>query len=66
MNITINGKPKQFDAPLTVSTLIDLLQLDAERVAMELNRTVLLKEQFAATNLQNGDSLEIVQFVGGG
>ena len=66
MNIAINGQPKQFDAPLTVAALLEALQLDAERVAVELNREVLLKERFAATNLKNGDSLELVQFVGGG
>ncbi len=66
MNITINGQPKQFKAPLTVSALLDALQLDGDRVAVELNCNVLLKEQFDATSLQNGDALEIVQFVGGG
>jgi thiamine biosynthesis protein ThiS len=66
MNITINGRPKQFEGPLTVSSLLEALQLDGNRVAIELNREVLLKERFAATNLKNGDSLELVQFVGGG
>jgi len=66
MNITVNGQPKRLDAPLTVAGLLETLQLDAGRVAVELNREVLLKERFAETNLQNGDTLEIVQFVGGG
>ncbi|WP_432823885.1 sulfur carrier protein ThiS [Trichloromonas sp.] len=66
MKITVNGKPKQLDAPITVSALLEALQLDGNRVAIELNRNVLLKEQFAATSLQDGDAMEIVQFVGGG
>ncbi len=66
MNITINGKPKQFESPLSISGLLDVLQLDGNRVAIELNHKVLLKEQFDTTSLQDGDALEIVQFVGGG
>jgi thiamine biosynthesis protein ThiS len=66
MNITINGQPKQIEGPLTVATLLDALQLDGNRVAIELNRSVLRNEQFAAINLHDGDELEIVQFVGGG
>ena len=66
MNLTINGKTRQCDAPLTVDKLIASLQLDADRVAVEHNRIVLLKGDFAATPLSDGDILEIVQFVGGG
>ncbi len=66
MNITINGQPKQFSAALTVSALLETLQLDSKRVAIELNSKVLLLEQFDASRLQDGDVLEIVQFVGGG
>ena len=66
MDITVNGQPKRLDAPLTVAALLETLQLDAGRVAVELNREVLLQERFAATSLQQGDTLEIVQFVGGG
>ncbi len=60
MNITINGQPKQIEGPLTVAALLDALQLDGNRVAIELNRNVLRKEQFAAINLHTaaeGDHL---------
>ncbi len=66
MIITLNGKARQCDAPLTVADLIATLQLDADRVAVEHNRIVLLKGDFAAIPLRDGDVLEIVQFVGGG
>lgn len=66
MNLTINGKARQCDAPLTVAELIATLQLDADRVAVEHNRIVLLKGDFTTTSLSDGDVLEIVQFVGGG
>lgn len=66
MNLTVNGTPKSFDAPLKVDALLEALGLDAARVAVELNREILPRGRFAETLLKEGDALEIVQFVGGG
>ncbi len=66
MNLTINGQARQIDGPLTVTGLLNILQLDENRVAVEHNREVLLKADFAAVKLSDNDRLEIVQFVGGG
>ena len=66
MNITLNGKPRSLDNVSTVAALLDSLNLDPNRVAVEHNRVVLLMGDFAATPLRDGDVLEIVQFVGGG
>ena len=66
MNITLNGKPRSLDNISTVTALLDSLNLDPNRVAVEHNRVVLLMGNFAATPLRDGDVLEIVQFVGGG
>jgi len=66
MTITVNGKPKKLDAPTTVAALLESLKLDAARVALELNREILPRAEFADRILANGDTLEIVQFVGGG
>lgn len=66
MTITVNGRPKELDGPTTVAALLESLKLDAARVAVELNREILPRAEFAETALADGDSLEIVQFVGGG
>jgi thiamine biosynthesis protein ThiS len=66
MTITVNGKSKELDAPTTVAALLESLKLDAARVALELNREILSRAGFAETLLADGDTLEIVQFVGGG
>lgn len=66
MTITVNGRPKELDGPTTVAALLESLKLDAARVAVELNRKILPRAEFAETALADGDSLEIVQFVGGG
>ena len=53
-------------APLTVRELLRLWTSMPPRVAVELNRDILPRDQFAETLLKEGDRLEIVQFVGGG
>jgi thiamine biosynthesis protein ThiS len=66
MTLTVNGKPKMLAAATTVAALLESLQLDAARVAIELNREILPRAEFAGRILADGDTLEIVQFVGGG
>jgi len=65
MNLIINGQPHDSAAP-TVSDLLEELQLDAARVAVEYNHGILPRDAFDATLLNENDRLEIVQFVGGG
>jgi thiamine biosynthesis protein ThiS len=66
MTLTVNGKPKMLAAATTVAALLESLQHDAARVAIELNREILPRAEFAGRILADGDTLEIVQFVGGG
>lgn len=66
MKIILNGKPYELEQAISIQALIDRLELSKKRVAVEHNREVLKKDVFAKTLLQEGDCLEIVQFVGGG
>jgi thiamine biosynthesis protein ThiS len=66
MKLQINGQPRDFDSPLSLASLIESLGMKAGRVAVELNRNIVSREQWAATDLSDGDQLEIVHFVGGG
>lgn len=66
MELTINGEERNLTPPLTVAQLLDQLQLDPDRLVVELNRRILPPEKRAETVLTAGDSLELVQFVGGG
>ena len=50
----------------TLSALISELGMKPDRVAVELNREIVPREQWTQTVLQDGDRLEIVHFVGGG
>ena len=65
MNLTINGENQAFSAD-TLGALVEQLGMKAERVAIELNREIVPRNQWPQTPLQDGDRLEIVHFVGGG
>ena len=66
MTITLNGEPFELSGPLTVTELLGHLEIDARRVAVEHNITVLKRTAFDETVVREGDEVEIVNFVGGG
>jgi thiamine biosynthesis protein ThiS len=66
MKLQINGEARDFNPPLTLPGLLDQLDMKADRVAVELNRSIVPREQWLGTSLADGDRLEIVHFVGGG
>lgn len=66
MRIRLNGEPFELEAERTVSELLAELQIDARRVAVEHNLTVLKRTLFDSTAIHEGDEIEIVNFVGGG
>ncbi|AZN35219.1 sulfur carrier protein ThiS [Iodobacter ciconiae] len=66
MNISINGEAREFDAPLTLLDLINLLELKGKRIAIEQNGEIVPKSQHGTTFLNEGDVLEMVVAVGGG
>ncbi|HEV3208177.1 MAG TPA: sulfur carrier protein ThiS [Terriglobales bacterium] len=65
MKIVINGQEQSF-APITLAMLVEQLGMKQDRVAVERNRNIVPREQWATTQLADGDQLEIVHFVGGG
>lgn len=66
MTLTINGESQQFDSISTLAELIEALGLKGDRVAVELNRNIVSRTEWASATLHDGDRLEIVHFVGGG
>jgi sulfur carrier protein len=65
MKLTVNGD--FFEAEIeTVGELISKLRLIPERVAVEVNLKLVKKKDYDAFSLREGDSVEIVNFVGGG
>ena len=66
MQITVNGDLHEVPAGLTVRALVEHLGLTEGPVAVERNREVVPRAEHPNTELQPGDTLEIVHFVGGG
>ena len=66
MNLTVNGQRKNFSAPLNVAQLLSQLELNPEQIVVELNRDILTADKYIDIQLNDGDTLEIIQFVGGG
>jgi thiamine biosynthesis protein ThiS len=64
--IKVNGETRSARAGDTISDLIRALELDPERLAVELDRRIVKRAQWTTTVLPAGAILEIVQFVGGG
>jgi thiamine biosynthesis protein ThiS len=66
LNLTVNGESRAVPEGATVAHLLELLEVDPARVAVERNQEVVPRATWSQTRLEDGDRLEIVTFVGGG
>jgi len=66
IRVTVNGAAHRFEHPLVVAELIARLELAGKKVAVERNGEIVPKSAHAATQVADGDALEIVVAVGGG
>ena len=66
IEVRINGEPREIPQGTTISALLALLRVTAERVAVEVNTRVVAKALHGSTELRPDDEVEVVTFVGGG
>jgi sulfur carrier protein len=66
LRITLNGDPFELEQPLTVAELLGRLAIDPRRVAVEHNLKIIKRQTFSEAIVEDGDTVEIVNFVGGG
>ncbi|MBI4990061.1 MAG: sulfur carrier protein ThiS [Rhodocyclales bacterium] len=66
MEISVNGEQRRFAAPPSVAELLREMGLEGKRLAVERNGEIVPKSGHAATQLAEGDRIEIVVAVGGG
>jgi thiamine biosynthesis protein ThiS len=64
--IEVNGEPRTIREGASLLDLLHQLEVEPDRVAVELDRRIVRREAWQATRLAPGSQLEIVQFVGGG
>jgi thiamine biosynthesis protein ThiS len=66
MQISVNGQSRQMDSAATVASLLEELGLDPRQLAVERNLELVPRREHGATQLVEGDRLEVVTLVGGG
>jgi len=66
MRVLINGDERELSGSVTITGLVESLELSSQRVAIELNRNVIRKKDWPETSVNDGDQIEVVHFVGGG
>ena len=66
ISIIVNGETRAARVGDTIFDLVSALDLDPERLAVELDRRIVKRADWATTVIPAGAALEIVQFVGGG
>jgi thiamine biosynthesis protein ThiS len=66
VNISLNGEQRQVPDGVTVLGLLDVLKIQPQRVAVELNREIVKKDRYGTTVITEGDDIEVVSFMAGG
>ncbi len=66
ITVKINGQQETWEQPITVQQYLQAQGHTAERVAVEQNGRIVPKSTYAVQQIQDGDTVEVVSFVGGG
>jgi len=66
IEITLNGQKRQIAEAMSVAALIESLDFAQHRVAVVRNGEVVHREDYASTVLAGGETVDIIQMVGGG
>lgn len=66
MELIVNGKTRTVADDATITRLLEELQINPLRVAVQLNERIIKRELHEGTLLQAGDTLEIITFMAGG
>jgi sulfur carrier protein len=67
ITLMVNGAPRELAGSSTLAALLTALRIDPRLVVVEHNRTILRdREAYGSFELNDGDVIEIVHFVGGG
>lgn len=67
--LVVNGQNHSFEnliPPVSLAQAIDGMNLEGDRIAVELNGAIVQRAHWSETPLNSGDRLEVVHFVGGG
>jgi thiazole synthase len=66
LDVRVNGEQRRVPAGISIAVMLGELGLDAARVAVERNLEIVPRSTLGEVRVEDGDSFEIVHFVGGG
>lgn len=66
MNIHLNGEPYDLEGITVLSELVERLELEGKRFAIEVNEDIISRSEHGCYELKAGDKVEIVVAIGGG
>jgi len=66
ISIRVNGEKREVPSELNLDLLLDEFSLPKQRVAIELNNSVVRRVDWPKTIVRDTDKIEVVHFVGGG
>jgi thiamine biosynthesis protein ThiS len=66
MRVLVNGETRELPSEISLSGLLDQLALPARRIAVEINKVVVRRQDWEEIKISDDDKIEIVHFVGGG
>ena len=66
ITILLNGESRKIENEMSLDKLLDLFSLPNQRVAIEVNRSVVRRSEWESINVKDADTIEVIHFVGGG
>lgn len=66
MEITVNGQKRNYTGPPTVACLLQHLKIEQRSVVVERNFKIIPRAEIEDEPVEEGDTIEIIRFVGGG
>ena len=66
IKIKINGKKTLINYKEKLSKILQDLKIPIKKVAIEINREIIIKKKLNSIKVKENDTIEIVHFIGGG
>lgn len=66
MNVFLNGEVREIPEDLNLEELLRHFSLPSQRIAIELNKDVVRRKDWAEVKVSESDKIEVIHFVGGG
>ena len=66
LSVTVNGTAMELPKGMTIQGLLEHLEIEPHLVAVEQNLEIVPKSEYAVRTISQGDTLEVVHFIGGG